>query len=288
MNPAYPVRIAVSFSGGRTSAVMTKRVLSLCRGICEVVVTFANTGCEHEATLEFVRDCDRDHGFGTVWLEAVTTHGSRTGMRPKVVTFETASRNGEPFEEAVKKYGVFCPTHPQCTSRLKTEIMEYYIRNTIGWEKGSYYTAIGIRADEIDRCSVNAERDGFLYPLVRAGVIKPDVLAECATWPHDLRIPGEHYGNCVWCWKKSFRKLMTLAVDSPEVFEFPQKLEKLYGTHKAKNGRRNFFRLNTDVSGIFEMTKQPFEKWGAPSASRSDVLDVGAGCGESCEIGADQ
>ena len=280
-------RIAISFSGGRTSAYMVRLVKAQYCSTHDILVTFANTGCEHEETLKFVHHCDQDFGFGTVWMEAVTTHGSRTGMRPKIVTFETASRKGEPFEQAIKKYGIFCKTHPQCTSRLKTEIMEYYIRSIVGWPKGSYKTAIGIRADELDRCSSRAEEYGFIYPLVKAGVRKADVLAECATWAHDLRLPGEHYGNCTWCWKKSFRKLMTLAVNSPEVFDFPRRMEKEYATVKATKGTRQFFRGNRTVDDIFEMARQPFTPFVDTHSYAPSELDLGAACGESCEIGAD-
>lgn len=280
-------RIACSFSGGRTSAYMVRLVKALYGSTHDILVTFANTGCEHEATLEFVRDCDQDFGFNTVWMEAVTTHGQRVGMRPKIVTFETASRNGEPFEQAIKKYGVFCKTHPQCTSRLKTEPMEYYLRGIVGWEKGAYQTAIGIRADELDRCSTRAEEYGFIYPLVKAGVTKARVLAECATWAHDLKLPGEHYGNCTWCWKKSARKLMTLAVDSPEVFDFPRRMEARYASVKASKGTRQFFRGNKTVDDIFRMAQEPFTKYADASPSPLSDLDLGSACGESCEIGAD-
>jgi len=36
-----------------------------------------------------------------------------------LVTFETASRNGEPFEEMIQKYGITNMQSPQCTRNLK-------------------------------------------------------------------------------------------------------------------------------------------------------------------------
>jgi 3'-phosphoadenosine 5'-phosphosulfate sulfotransferase (PAPS reductase)/FAD synthetase len=76
-------KLAISFSGGRSSAVMTKLCLDEYSSTHEIVVTFANTGCEHPATLDFVRDCDRYWNFGTVWLEAVIdpTPGVGVGIR---------------------------------------------------------------------------------------------------------------------------------------------------------------------------------------------------------------
>ena len=55
-------KICISFSGGRSSAVMTKMVLQKYPD-AEIQITFANTGFEHEDTLRFVNDCDR-HLFG--------------------------------------------------------------------------------------------------------------------------------------------------------------------------------------------------------------------------------
>lgn len=47
----------VSFSGGRTSAYMLRQVLDNNEDSSDLVITFANTGKEHPATLEFVRGC---------------------------------------------------------------------------------------------------------------------------------------------------------------------------------------------------------------------------------------
>ena len=285
-------RLAISFSGGRTSAVMTKLLLEKYRNTdLEISVTFANTGCEHPATLEFIRRCDEEFGFGTVWLEGVAGPEG-VGMRHKVVDFESACRDGSVFEEYISKYGIPGPSHPQCTSRLKEEVM-YDYRRSLGWHHKSYYTAIGIRADEADRCSVKAKERGFVYPLVEMGITKDMVKAECGKWPFDLELPGDHYGNCVWCWKKSMRKLMTVAKESPEWFEFPARMEEKYGRHKQPHGQpdRRFFRKYMSARDVVEASKGPFVPY-ADSRQMSffemdDFLDYGSGCGESCEIGAD-
>lgn len=272
---------------------MTRLCLEKFKDTHEIVVTFANTGCEHANTLRFIRDCDNNLGFNTVWLEAVVG-GKGTGIRHRVVTYETASRNGEPFEAYIAKYGIPSSALPQCTSRLKTEVMESYLKS-IGWRRGkklNYQTAIGIRADEIDRMSSKAKENGFIYPLVEYGYTKEQVLNEMRQYAWDLNIPGEHYGNCVWCWKKSFRKLMTLAQASPEVFDFPKRMEEKYSNHKVKSSPRRFFRGQKTVGEIFEMSKQPFEKFRdsitPDNPAYNAGMDVGSGCSESCEIGADE
>ncbi len=63
--------LVISFSGGRTSGYMTKKLLESKDKWKEVLVLFANTGQEHEKTLEFIHNCDQRFGFNTVWLEAV-------------------------------------------------------------------------------------------------------------------------------------------------------------------------------------------------------------------------
>jgi len=66
--------ILISFSGGRTSAMMTRLLLTHpMYADREKVVLFANTGREDEATLQFVKDCDDHMSFQTIWVEADIT-----------------------------------------------------------------------------------------------------------------------------------------------------------------------------------------------------------------------
>lgn len=97
----------ISFSGGRTSAYMLWRILQSNNGLPdEAIVCFANTGKEDEATLEFVRDCEKNWGIQIHWLEYISE-------KPKFkrVNFDTASRNGEPFEVMVQDKGMMIPNN---------------------------------------------------------------------------------------------------------------------------------------------------------------------------------
>ena len=298
-SPRFPLkpRISISFSGGKTSAYMTVMLLRYFREHepeREIVVTFANTGCEHEETLRFVDRCDREFGFGVVWLEAVVDPRKGKGIRHRVVSFDTAARNGEPFEAYIAKHGVPNRMYNQCTSRLKTEPMESF-RAGLGWRKDSYSTAIGIRADEMDRVSMKQmTKHNLFYPCADAGVTKADVREWWSRQSFNLNIP-EHYGNCVWCWKKSNRKLLTVAREHPEFFRFPARMEELYalagGERRDGHERqpRVFFRGNRSASGILRESQGgfiPFED--DKFIPFDDDLDVGGSCGESCEIGADE
>lgn len=291
-------RLAISFSGGRTSAVMTKMLMDNQDWWDEVCVTFANTGCEHHATLDFVHECDQRFGWGVVWIEAVVGPPG-VGIRHKVVDYQTASRDGQPFWDYCQKHGLPGPSHPQCTSRLKEEPMDSYRHRELGWKRGEYQTAIGIRADEFDRMSREAQERGFIYPLVSAGHTKRSVASEVASWGFDLQIPGDHWGNCVWCWKKSLRKLMTLAMEDAEAaFAFPRRLELAFSRHRQADDQddRTMFRGRRTTDDIIRMARDstftPYRDDQQMSLfdqiGWDELLDTGSACGESCEIGADE
>ena len=77
----------ISFSGGRTSAYMLWRVLQSNSGLPDdAIVCFANTGKEHESTLKFVNDCEKNWGVPIAWLEYQDAEESKD--RWKKVTYE--------------------------------------------------------------------------------------------------------------------------------------------------------------------------------------------------------
>jgi len=273
--------LIISFSGGRTSAYMTKLLLQQKNQWKDVIVLFANTGQEHEKTLEFINNCDLSFNFNTVWLEAKVNPEPRKGTKYSIVTYETASRDGKPFEDVISKYGIPFTKSPHCTRELKQYPIQAYVRD-LGLTKKDYCMAIGIRADEFDRISATAAQNSLIYPLVSEGVMKQDILNWWKGQPFDLEIP-EHYGNCTWCWKKSYKKLLTLMQESPEVFEFPERMEKLYGSKGAlspKIGKDiKFFRGFKSVADLRQMASQDFDEF-----VDKHWLQISNGCSESCEV----
>ena len=287
------MKLAISFSGGRTSAYMMYLLLRESPPDQETAIVFANTGCEDSRTLDFVDACDRlITGKKVVWLEAVVDPKEGVGVRHKIVSYESAARNGEPYESYIAKYGIPNSTSPSCTARLKIDVMESYLRS-LGWLRGSklnYSTAIGIRADEIDRVNPRYKEQRYLYPLIDRGITKKDVIEFWRKQSFDLTLPGEHYGNCVWCWKKTDRKLLTLAIESPGIFDFPRRMEAKYGTLKGNSaaghgGRRYFFRKHRSVDDLIRESKTPFVLYQdkIPLVDQTE-LDFGSGCEESCEV----
>ncbi len=100
--------MVVSFSGGQTSAFMCDFLMQNYADAYEFHFVFANTGREHEETLIFFAD-KVDKAFLVLTLSGwkglpVARHG--VGMRHRVVSFETASRNGEPFEQFISVEGI--------------------------------------------------------------------------------------------------------------------------------------------------------------------------------------
>lgn len=272
--------LIVSFSGGRTSAYMTYHLLQTTPDRSNVHVLFANTGQEDERTLEFVNNCDKFFGFNTTWIEAVPNPQVGKGTDYEVVDYETASRDGKPFERVIAKYGIPNKAYPHCTRELKMNPIIKYVRS-LGLKKRTYDMAIGIRADEFDRMSSKAAVEGIVYPLVEWGVTKQDVLDWWLNQPFDLMLP-EHRGNCTWCWKKSFRKLFTLANESPEIFDFPKRMEKEYGLSGANRNRETasvFFRSNTSTEHLLTLAKEDFNQY-----VDTHFLEITNGCSDSCEV----
>ena len=292
--PQGVTRIASAFSGGRTSAVMTKLLIDEYRDKgYEVCVTFANTGCEHEATLEFVRDCDRYWGFNTVWLEGA--YPADEGVRHKIVDFDSASRHGEPFEAYVAKYGIPNQITPGCSGKLKRLVQESYHKSRGRYrtkKKFNYVTATGIRADELDRTSKDV---GVWHPLMDAGVTKAQVNAALRPIHWDLKLPSDAEGNCRGCWKKSDRKLWTLAITAPDAFDNFQRIEEKYGDHRldreapiGPDGRRHFYRGHRDTTDIKREAEENRGKFKIykdtiQGTIWDDQLDLGGDCNESCE-----
>jgi 3'-phosphoadenosine 5'-phosphosulfate sulfotransferase (PAPS reductase)/FAD synthetase len=283
-------RLSVSISGGKTSCFMAKWIRdNKAHEFDEVVYTFANTGQEHPETLEFLHKCETEWNLPVVWLEAVIDPRPNKGTRHKVVNYETADREGKVFEEMIKKYGVPNPTFQPCNRELKLAAMRSYLRS-IGWNKGDYYTAIGIRIDEMDRVNGKMEEEMIVYPLIEwTKATKDMVILWWDRQPFNLNIP-EHYGNCKTCWKKSKRKLLTIAVEHPEWFEWNARMESDYGFNGARTDDglpRVFFRNHTSTIQLLEESKKPFELW-RPKAINFDLfdyeMDAAGGCSESCEV----
>lgn len=273
----------VSFSGGETSAYMTQLLLREWRERYDkILVGFANTGQEAEQTLEFVDRCEKHFAFECAWIEAKINpdKGPGKGTRHKVTSFADAAREGEPFEAFIAKYGIPGPSHPQCSKELKVRPLASWLLREHGWKQGTYDEAIGIRADEAHRQRAVKGRK-LVYPLAEGefACTKEDINRFWAAQPFRLELRG-YQGNCKWCWKKTLRKHLTIIEENPEWFDFPEAMERKYGT--GDNPRR-FFRQHRTVSDLRLLAVTT--DFTAATDDKLLGLDEGAedGCQESCD-----
>jgi 3'-phosphoadenosine 5'-phosphosulfate sulfotransferase (PAPS reductase)/FAD synthetase len=205
----------ISFSGGRTSAYMLWRILQSNQGLPEdAIVCFANTGKEMEETLNFVNDCEVNWNIKINWLEFVNSE--ETKNRFKVVNYETASRNGEPFELVIKHLGYLPnPVTRFCTTFLKIRVIDAFVKS-LGWEHDEKSDWMGIRADEMRRAA-KFERNRI--PLVSAGITKADVSAFWSINDFDLGLPNNNgttmHGNCDLCFLKPASQILSLIQEKP-------------------------------------------------------------------------
>lgn len=276
-------KLVVSFSGGETSAFMAQWLWQNKKLDYDMKFIFANTGAENEETLIFIDRCSKFFGFPVVWLESEPIHIERKGTQHRVVDFKTASRDGEPFERVVKKYGIPNQAFPHCTRELKLAPIRSYMKAT-EWQDAE--TAIGIRVDEFDRMSASAKENRLVYPLISwLPTTKPQINTFWRDQPFRLELKG-YQGNCVTCWKKSDAKLYKIAQENPRAFNLFDGLEKQYGEagsekRKAKMAGRKmtFFRRGRSALDILTEAKT--------AGDFSVIDDASIYENESCDVYAE-
>lgn len=197
--------IVASFSGGRSSAMMITQM-----DLSDVIIVFCNTGKEMPETLDFVRDCEVQWGVPITWLEY------KSKREYKVVNYDTASRNGEPFEALIADKN-YLPNMVArfCTSELKVLTIERYLKDQgiSDWE-----TAVGIRADEPRRVAKMRQKEGYLTPLADKGITSNDVIEFWKGQKFDLNLPSSgFYSNCDLCFLKGYGIKQSLVNENPSL-----------------------------------------------------------------------
>lgn len=189
----------ISFSGGRTSGYMLRRVLD--EGLqADVHVLFADTGKERAETYDFVRACAERWSVPIHWV----ARAAPTGVSP--------------FEQLITDRGFLPnPVMRFCTTELKIRPMKEWMRAR-GYEH--WTNVVGIRADEARRVAKmrapQRERWDVALPLAEAGVTERDVLAFWAAQPFDLQLQTWE-GNCDLCFLKATTKRRRIMLDRPDL-----------------------------------------------------------------------
>ena len=245
-----PVHYTLNVSGGRSSGYMLNKVLEQYpNGLPDYILpVFCNTGKEREETLAFVRDMGANWGVNIVWLEYDFDKSAR-GVKgsPRrlshVVDFDTASRDGQPFETLLKAKGQL-PNVVQrfCTQELKVKTVERYVYRVLKWRKKDTVTVLGIRRDEPKRigkgilagCNIH-------YPLYMAGVNRSDVDSFWCDQPFDLGIDSD-LSNCDLCFLRGFETLTNIMQSEPERAAWWIKQEQVYqGTFDKRASYQKLF-----------------------------------------------
>lgn len=255
----------ISFSGGRTSAYMLWCVLqahdmSLPK---EAKVLFCNTGKEDNATLDFVNECSVRWGVEITWLE-YTVENQESAF--KIVDYKTASRDGKPFEDVIKRYEPYLPNGRAryCSSQMKTRTMHRYLFST-GWQ--DWDTFIGIRADEPRRVAKfrsnphpETKHETVCLPLVPVGVSSKDVGKFWNEQSFDLKLPNINgktmHGNCDLCMLKPKSQILSLIQESPDRALWWMKQEEKAA--KRCDGDGKFFAI--DRPSYAQMHKYALEQ----------------------------
>ena len=268
----------ISFSGGRTSAFMLYKILEAHDMSLpdKAKVVFANTGKEEEATLKFVNECSKRWNVEITWLEFAVENNEKIS---KVVNFETASRNGEPFESCINFYQPSLPNGRTryCSSQMKTRTMHRYLKS-LGWTEWDSF--IGIRADEPRRVAKfranphpESKHETVCMPLVMTNVSSKEVGAFWSSQSFDLELPNINgktmHGNCDLCMLKPKAQILSLITEKPERALWWMKQEEQ--ASKRCDGDGKFFAI--DRPSYAQM-----HKYAAEQTDMFDKTEEGIAC----------
>jgi 3'-phosphoadenosine 5'-phosphosulfate sulfotransferase (PAPS reductase)/FAD synthetase len=274
-----PARI--SFSGGRTSAYMLRKILDAHGGALppDVHVVFANTGKERPETLDFVRECGERWGVSIRWVEwriirvdmvskptnnpprwlqKLDWEKSHPGTVPvykpifaskwtesfEEVSYDTASRKGEPFDRLIdwKQY-LPNPMARTCTEHLKIETMKLFSIFELGLDE--WTSVIGIRHDEPRRWRVLGQdaRDRREFKVGPLVEAKITVGDVMEFWRSQ---PFDlrlksDEGNCDLCFLKGQKKRIAILRTRPDLAEWWIGQESL---NRGKRPGGGVFRAN--------------------------------------------
>ena len=220
----------ISFSGGRTSGFMLKKILEAHDENLpnELYVVFANTGKEMPQTLDFVKDCQDKWNVNIYWLELQICH-ERPIYRTKEVVYETASRNGEPFAALIKRKKMLPnPIMRMCTQELKMNVMKRFMKS-----KGhkEWTNVVGLRYDEPMRVAKqNRQNDNntnsweSVCPLYQDKILLKDVFDFWQNNDFDLKLTSNNgktlAGNCDLCYLKGTKTLTKIIKEKPELADW--------------------------------------------------------------------
>lgn len=275
-------------SGGRTSGFMLHEMLKAEPNYRQEWLTiFCNTGKEMPQTLDFVHEMETRWQVPVIWLEydRVQANVIPPGIFPTAgrnrnlakaaqngedthwfrrVNYESASRNGEPFDTLLNWMSVLPNVVGRgCSMQLKIRTAMRYLFAQ-GFKE--YQSNIGIRYDEsIRSVQILANCDSYehpAFPLIASKITEPDVMRFWKQHDFDLQLRS-YQGNCDLCFLKKKWKRVLMAKQNPESLQWWKGWEaKKALTGSGTNGNGARFRLGKQESyaEIEELAKNPTAK----------------------------
>lgn len=282
--------IFCSVSAGYSSVLMALKIKEWYPND-NVIYAMANTSKERKESLDFMNECDKYFNLNMVWIEAVINQEKGKGTDFKVTNYENLKRNGELFEDGIKKYGIPCKINKWCNRELKLVPLKKYADSIFG--KNNYSIAVGLRADEMDRVMKSYKENNTFYPLLDNGISTRDRNKFWKNQPIQIKIPA-FKGNCDLCFEKSNRKLMTTIVEEPNIINWWSKMIDKYSKISiegkpsynayAENGGMSFFRGNRSIKELVELASKPFTRATDEYVYENDLFDMEEECGAGCTV----
>lgn len=256
-----------------------------------VLYAMANTSKEREESLDFMNEVDKYYNLNVNYIEAKFNKKRGKGVDFKIVDFKDLKRNGEIFEEGIKKFGIPCKINKWCNRDMKIVPLKKFADSIFGLD--NYSIAVGMRVDEIDRIGENYKINNTFYPLFDNNI---DTKYRNKFWkeqPIQITIPA-FKGNCDMCFEKSNRKLMTILKEEQNIVNWWDEMIKKYSQIPieekpayniyAENGGMNFFRSNNSVEDLVKLAEQPFSRATDEYIYESDLFDLEGDCGSGCQV----
>lgn len=275
----------VSFSGGRSSRRLVHLVEQLREaGHIAVEYVFMDTGAEHPATYDFIREVVEHYGIDLTCLRA-KFGPLGVGTTYSVIPLEDIRPDLTPWREMVAKYSTpYYPGGAFCTDQLKGIPCKKYLADKYkGQEIVEWW---GIRVDEPVRLKEVKGRPNVHYLAELCTFEKEDVIAWSAEQPVDLRIEhSDVTGNCVFCIKRRPNKIALAAklepelatefinlIEDPSVRVIEDRKAPVDAMYRGKMSLRNIASM-AEKSTVDEL-KMMIKGMGGHDAG---------GCSESCE-----
>jgi 3'-phosphoadenosine 5'-phosphosulfate sulfotransferase (PAPS reductase)/FAD synthetase len=216
--------------------------------------------------LDFINDCAVNWNVNVRWLE-LDIHDERPIFRTKEVTYETASRNGEPFAALIRRKKMLPnPMARMCTGHLKIDVMNRFMRSH-GYKE--WANVIGLRYDEPSRVArqrknnetkKNRAKWSTLVPLYDYKVMVEDVARFWKNNDFDLKLPNHQgktlAGNCDLCFLKGTKTLIKIVREKPELADWWIEQEKIVpGLQGNKETSTQVFSKTRTYKDLVEMAK---------------------------------